>query len=216
MVLYINLDNCRKEYPEIEFKLDVRGILHVSCPKKYNHLDVIPRLLTMLELDNEGLEFPSAEGIRKSAERWHTKIHIDVEMEYFLKEDAESVPVNGKITKTFVVFRFAGLVTGDIYKVDSDEEAHQMALEDEDCIGYDLFRREYTNVDGKIIQGESKTYKKVIFGKPYTLREIVAMNEGYTSIYLSAIMVVFGQDKAVKTRDGKFVVWDKDVEYISE
>ena len=215
MVLYINLDNCRKEYPEIEFKLDVRGILHVSCPKKYKHLDVIPRLLIMLELDNEGLKFPGAEGICKSDKGWHTKIDIDVEVEYFLKEDAVSVPVNGKITRTFAVFRSAGLLIESIYKVDSDEEAHKMALEDKDCIGYDLFRREYTNVDGKTIQGESKTYKKVIFGKPYSLKEIMDMKEKY-AMKLCEIMVVLGQDKAVKTRDGKFVVWDKDVEYISE
>ena len=218
MEFYVNLDNCRKEYPEAEFKLDVRGALYVSCPKKYNSREVIPHLLNMLELDNEGLKFPAAEGPDGTPDGgWRMRIIIGVEIEYFFKEDSVNAPVNGKTTRTFAALHFPGLFDGtiEIYKVNSDEEAHKMALEDKNCVGYDLFTKEYTNVDGKTIMGEPEVYKKVVFGKVCTLEEIMDMDEEQ-AMGVPAILMLFGQDKAVKTRDGKFVDWKEDVEYISE
>ena len=217
MELYINLDNCRKEHPEIEFKLDVQGTLHVSCPKKYSYIDVIPSLLTRLELDNEGLTFSSAAGTGASDERWYARIPIDVEIEYFVKEDSKSTPANGKTTMSFVALRpeIPLIEETQIYKVNSDEEAHKMALEDKSCIGYNLFRREYTKVDGKTTKGEPEIYKRVVFGKVYTLEEIRDIDEDYATD-LCIRMIVFNLDKAIKTRNGGFIVWEKDVEYISE
>lgn len=218
MVLYINLYNCRKEYPEVVFKLDVRGALYVSGPEKYNDRKAIHRILDVLRLDNEDLKFSESEITDHTLDgKWHTTIFIGVEMEFFLKEDAGNAPVNGKMTRTFVALHSSGFF-GDrveVYKVNSDEEARKMALEDKKCIGYDLFRKEYTEVDGKTTTGESEIYKKVVFGKVCTLMDIVDMEEDYSED-IAMNMLMRGQDKAVKTRDGRFIAWEEDAEYISE
>lgn len=220
MEIYVNLDNCRKQYPEFELKLDVRGILHVSGPYKYDHCCIVLSIINILEQNNEELKFSLEDIDTTSDEKWHAEFSIGVKTGYFVKENSEITPENGAIARTFAILRFPNPINPiadelQIYQVKNDEEGHKMALEEQNCFGYTLQRRVDTKVNDKIVWGEPITYKNVVFGKVYTREEVKRM-EGDDAQYNYSMMMIFGRSKIVKTRNGDFIPWKEGIEYFSE
>lgn len=223
MEVYVNWDNCRKQYPKIEFRLDIRGILHVIGPNidEYHNWQIVYSIVDTLRRDNEELAFSSHVIMRTSSnEKWHAEISIGVKAGYFVKESSEVSPENGEITREFAILRFPNPDKPlsdefQVYQVNSGEEAHKMAFEDHNCIGYALARRVDTKVDGKVVWGELNTYKIVVFGKVYTKEEVRHMKEGIGPTLLT-MMIIFGRNKYVQTRNGSFIPWEEGVEYFSE
>ncbi len=221
MTYYVNWDNCRKQYPEIQFRLDVRGILHVIGPKKYNPGIIVENVTEILRLDNKELAFsPNMDLDTTSDKEWHAKILTGIETEFFVKESSEDMPKNGQITRTFAILRFPSRINPlidelQIYQVNSLEEAHKMAFEDQNCIGYDISKRVDTIVDGRIKQGKPDTKKRVIFGKVYTLKKVRRM-KGEIAQHILTHMLVFGRNKTVKTWNGNLIPWEEGVKYFSK
>jgi len=217
MYFYVNLENCRKAYPEIQLNLDVRGFLHIICPVKHKPEDIIPRIVETLGRDNKDLTFSPEVDVRTSSEIWDAEISLDLRIEYFVKDNSESIPVNGKVSRIFATLHFPGTIQNihEIFKVNSAEEAHKMALGHQQCYGYDLSTREDSIVDCETITGEPDTIKRVVFGKVLTIEDMQNM-EDFIADHICVAMEVFDQDKIVKTRCGNFVAWEEGIEYISE
>ena len=120
-----------------------------------------------------------------------------------------------KKVKKFVTLYYPGIMFDEpcTSSVTSDEAAHEMALKDKHCFGYDLWQREDVEEDGKTYTGEPDTYKKVIFGKVYTLKEVEKMEN--VDILLTN-MRCNGWNEVVKTRCGNWKPCEENVQYISE
>ena len=84
-------------------------------------------------------------------------------------------------------------------RVQNDEEGHKIALENKHCYGYELDRREDIVDNGKTYEGECETYKRVLFGKVYTLEDVERMGDVGNVL---TNMKSNGYEKIVKTRCG--------------
>ena len=93
----------------------------------------------------------------------------------------------------------------EIHCVESEQEAHSLALHTKNCYGYYLTYY--------VLTDESKARKRVIFGDIYTLEQIKDMDKVWL---LRLSMKLHRYDKAVKTKCGNWVEWSEDVEYISK
>lgn len=217
MYFCLNMDNCLKQYPEVKLQVDVRGFLHIICPVKHEPEDIIPRIVETLGRDNKDLTFSPEVNMRTSSEIWDAEISLDLRIEYFVKDSSESIPVNGKVSRIFATLHFPGTIQTiqnihQIFKVNSAEEAHKMALGHQQCYGYDLSTREDSIVDCETITGEPDTIKRVVFGKVLTIEDVRNMKD-FIAEPICLAMKVFHKDKIVKTRCGNFVAWEKGVEY---
>ena len=120
-----------------------------------------------------------------------------------------------KVKRKFVTLYYRGVMFDEpcTRSVASDEAAHEMALKDKNCFGYDLWQREDVEEDGTTYTGEPETYKSVIFGKVYTLEEVEKMENVDILLFN---MRSNGDNNVVKTRCGNWKPYKENVQYISE
>lgn len=107
-----------------------------------------------------------------------------------------------KTTEIYAVFHGRIFLSPIVYKVESEKQAREIAL-DKHCSGYELYRKE---------DDVAVLYRKIVFGKVYTLNQIKRMN---ATLAISVAIRRLGHSKAVKTIFGEWQLYEEGVEYIS-
>ena len=92
MKFFINLDRCRKAYPDIELDLDSCGVLVLTCQSPKSSKKMQLRWLEFLakfKADNPDLLINES-SILEDGKVWLASIAFEIDAEFFEKKDSQN------------------------------------------------------------------------------------------------------------------------------